>query len=88
MIPFGPDSGVGRSNSVMAPSKVMRPTLWPLDSVNHIAPSTPAATPIGVQVGLGSANSVIAPSVTDNRPIWPGPDSQNQTHPSEPAATM
>src|SRR3954471_16407934 len=82
-----PDAGrVGGLNSfVTTPAVVIRPTSLDPASVNHSAPSDPAAMPDGLLPPPGTRNSVIAPPGVI-RPIWSPPFSVNQTLPSGPAA--
>src|SRR5207253_2620637 len=68
------------------PAVVIRP-IWsaPL-SVNHKAPSGPAAMPTGPAVGpVGVPNSVRTPAVV-MAPTWPELNCVNQSRPSGPAA--
>src|SRR4051794_20604855 len=81
-----PDAGrVGGLNSLIAPAVVICPTSFEPVSVNHRAPSEPAAMPVGLLPGPGTTNSVIAPPGVI-RPISAEPFSVNQTLPSGPAA--
>src|SRR6185312_4004045 len=84
MIPFGPADRVGKSNSVISPSTVIRPTLWPAYSVNQRWPSCPVIMPTGWQSRRGNGNARNIPVETSMRQIWPAPLSQNQSPPSGP----
>ena len=42
-MPYGPLAAVGMAYSVIAPVNAIRPTLFALDSTNHIPSSGPAA---------------------------------------------
>src|ERR1700687_4961231 len=61
----------------------MRPILLPFVSVNHSAPSDPAAMKSGSVPVAGTGYSVKAPEVV-TRPILPAPHSVNQSAPSKP----
>jgi hypothetical protein len=77
--------------AVSAPDVVIRQILPPTVSVNHSAPSGPAAIPLSeaevvLPLGTLTAYSVNTPDVVI-RPIFPVPDcSVNQSAPSGPAA--
>lgn len=73
----------GSGNSVTPPSTVMRPMRSAAVSVNHRAPSGPAAMPNGPQPGVGRPNSSITPSVVI-RPIRSARYSVNHSAPSGP----
>ena len=47
VISFGALNGVGVGYSVIVPSVVIRPILWPFSSVNQSAPSGPTVMPAG-----------------------------------------
>lgn len=67
----------------MSPAMVIRP-IWLAESVNHMAPSGPAAmSPGALPVGMG--NSVMSPAMVI-RPIWLAMDSVNHMALSGPAA--
>ena len=55
----------------MVPLGVMRPTVFPLFSVNQSAPSGPAVMPQAKLSGVGIGNSVMVRSVVDARDIGP-----------------
>ena len=67
------------------PAAVMRPMLWVFCSVNHSAPSGPAAIPKAFVPAVGMSCSVIAPAVV-MRPILLAACSVNHIAPSEPTA--
>ena len=77
----------GSGNSVTWPSVVIRPMRSAAVSVNHSAPSGPAAMPNGPQSGVGSANSCTLPSVVI-RPMRCARYSVNQSASSGPAAMI
>src|SRR4051812_7981867 len=60
-----------------------RPILFPLNSVNHKAPSGPVVMPPGRLLAVGIGYSVMAPAVVI-RPIWLTEGSVNQRAPSGP----
>src|SRR5437588_13074335 len=70
VMPHGWAWGLGRANSVILPSVVIRPILPLTDSVNHSAPSGPVVIPPALLVSGGSVNSVTAPLVVI-RPLLP-----------------
>src|SRR6185312_17119918 len=80
LIPFG-CAAVG--NSLKAPDTVIRPMRLGNGSVNHSAPSGPAAMLAGSVPGAGNGNSVITPAVVILS-IAPLPASANQRFPSGP----
>ena len=84
-MPSGSAFAMGTVNSLMMPVVVIRPTLFPADSVNHRLPSGPAAIPCGALSAVGIGNSVICPSGVI-LPIALPTFSVNQTLPSEPSA--
>jgi hypothetical protein len=73
------------ANSVILPVVVIRPIVALRISVNHRAPSGPAAIPPGSTLGLAIGNSVTAPPVVI-RPILLAPISVNHKAPSGPVA--
>src|SRR5207302_1222532 len=87
LIPPGPLAVVGMGpNSVMVPSDVIRPTLFPFCSVNHRLPSIPAAIDPGWLPAVGTANSVSVPAVVILPILFPS-NSVNQRFPSGPEPT-
>jgi hypothetical protein len=74
---------VGTAVSVMGADT--RPILLPLDSVNHSAPSGPAATPLGALDAVGTAISEMTPAVVIRPMLLPN-CSTNHSAPSGPAA--
>jgi hypothetical protein len=70
-------------SSRKAPETVTRPMLL-ANSVNHMAPSGPAAIPNGMAPNVGTGNSVMTPEVVI-RPIWSPAPSVNHELPSGPA---
>src|SRR5687768_8018456 len=68
VMPNGPLSMVGTSNSTIAPVGEMAPTALPSRSVNQTLPSGPRASPAGELFGVGSENRVTVPSIA-RRPI-------------------
>ena len=70
---------------MITPAVVIRPILLAAISVNHSAPSGPAAMPAGSLSVVGIANSVMAPAVVI-RPILLPLYSVNHSAPSGPAA--
>ena len=87
-MPSGPQSRCGSSNSVMAPSGVMRPILPAARSVNQRLPSAPSMMPIGRASLVGSGNSAKAPLAGSKQPILLLPLSQNQSCPPPLGAMM
>ncbi len=75
----------GAAYSVISPSMVTRPTRSTADSVNHIAPSAPAAMPNGPPSGVGGTNAEEEPSGVI-RPMRCVRYSVNHIAPSGPAA--
>lgn len=71
-------------NSVIWPAVVMSPILEPYFSVNHTAPSGPAAIRHGPLLCVGIGNSVTVPDVV-MRPIVFATNSVNHSAPSRPA---
>jgi len=69
---------------VKTPEVVIFPIVLAACSVNHSAPSGPAAIPIGVLLLVGIAYSVKDPSVVI-LPICPLDSSVNHSAPSPPA---
>jgi hypothetical protein len=57
-MPYGLES-VPTGYSVICPFVVMRPMLFPLDSVNHSAPSGPVTISTGYECGVGIRCSVV-----------------------------
>ena len=53
-MPFGPLAAIGSASSVMSPAVVMRPTRFPVRSVNHMLPLGPLAMPVGAPSALGA----------------------------------
>src|ERR1700674_3011712 len=76
---------VETGNSVIFPANVMRPILLAPYSVNHSAPSGPAAMPRTCAEMLESGNSVSAPAAVI-RPTLDGNSSVNQMLQSGPTA--
>src|ERR1700694_2063007 len=74
------------SYSVIMPSVVIRPTLFPLISTNHRLPSGPAVIAIGSLYGVGTVNSVRVPPVFICPFLFAACASENQRLPSGPAA--
>ena len=85
-MPETPAYPSGGSSSVTVPAVVARPTRFCpiLASVNHSAPSAPAAMPDGLLSRVGVGNSVITPAVV-MRPMLFVPASVNQSARSGPA---
>src|SRR5450631_829426 len=92
---IGEALGVGMGNSVITPSRVIRPTrlpstarpsMRPLSSRNHILPSAPAVISPGPRLGPVSGNSVMTPFGV-MRTILPALNAQDQTLPSGPVAS-
>ena len=54
---------VGTGNWVITPLVVIRPILFPEDSVNQTLPSGPRVMPKGALLGAGSGNSVMVPTL-------------------------
>src|SRR6185436_13422136 len=77
--------GCSGNSIVTTPAVDIRPIRLPVCSVNHIAPSGPAAMPYGPLFDLGSGYSVTTPSVVI-RPIRLPMRSVNHRAPSGPAA--
>jgi NAD(P)-dependent dehydrogenase (short-subunit alcohol dehydrogenase family) len=75
---------VAIGNSVMLPSGVVCPMLFPLASVNQRLPSGPAVIPKGELLGVGMGNSVMLPSGVICPMLFPL-SSVNQRLPSGPA---
>src|SRR5205085_10173916 len=84
VMPHGWAWGLGRANSDILPSVVIRPILPLTDSVNHSAPSGPVVIPPALLFSGGIVNSVTAPVVVI-RPILPR-TYVNHSAPSGPAA--
>src|SRR5262249_13998859 len=80
----GPPLLGGTGNSVTVPAVVICPMLLLKTSVNHSAPSGPAAMERGWLAALVTLNSVIVPLV-EIRPICPLTNSANQSAQSGPA---
>src|SRR5437588_12950973 len=70
VMPHGWAWGLGRANSDILPSVVIRPILPLTDSVNHSAPSGPVVIPPGLLVAGGIVNSVTV-SAAGISPTWP-----------------
>src|SRR5689334_13400616 len=81
-----PGPAPGAMYSWIAPDGVMRPTLLPPSSANHMAPSGPSASRTVRLAAVGIGYSVILPS-TAIRPIWLALGSANHSAPSAPAAS-
>jgi hypothetical protein len=62
-MPLGKLAAVGMGNSVKVPPVVIRPILLRAASVNHRAPSGPAAMLVGALFAVGTGNSVKVPPV-------------------------
>jgi hypothetical protein len=65
---------------------VIRPIWLPLDSVNHSAPSGPAAIPTEELLAVGTVNSLVTTPSGVIRPILLPENSVNHSAPSGPAA--
>src|SRR6266581_341096 len=72
-------------NSVTTPAGVMRPMLFPLNSVNQRLPSGPAVMPKGLLSPVGMENSPVTTPAGVMRPILFPEYSVNQRLPSGPA---
>src|SRR5262249_22159155 len=72
--------GVATANSVIAPSSVIRPTLFPRVSANQTLPSGPTVSPSGALPAVGIANSMTEP-VALIRPIALAVNSVNHIAP-------
>src|SRR3954447_11934244 len=81
-IEFGWELAVGRGVSVTAPPGVIRATLLPRTSVNHMLLSEPNAIPMGREFAVGIGNSVKARVFGLNMPIWLAANSVNQKFPA------
>src|SRR5262249_30094153 len=87
-MPVGMQLAVGTRNSVITPSCVIRPTLFPEHPVHQRYPSGPLTMSVGrLWVGPEIGNSRIRPMVVI-LPIRPAPDSVNQRLPSAPSAML
>src|SRR5215472_8265386 len=75
---------VGMANSLIDPSRVIRPILLPRVSANQIDPSGPAVSPSGALLAVGIGYSVIKPAAV-MRPIAPALFSVNHMAPSAPS---
>src|SRR5260370_38534255 len=62
-MPSGSLGVVGIGNWVIAPLVVIRPILFPEDSVNQTLPSGPRVMPKGALLGAGGGNSVMGPTL-------------------------